>query len=53
MSFPNSQTWLGDIRSRPAMNREKMPATKTGQIKAIWAEIETALLNAWLTSESP
>jgi hypothetical protein len=38
-----SETWIALVRSRLALRRAEKPATKAGQIRAVWPEIEAAL----------
>ena len=38
-----SENWIALIRSRLALRRAEKPATKAGQIRAVWPEIEAAL----------
>jgi hypothetical protein len=35
--------WIAETRLRLAQRRGKMPATKSGQIRALWPEIRTAI----------
>jgi hypothetical protein len=39
----NSGNWVAQSRSRLALRRAEKPATKAGQIRALWPEIEAAL----------
>ena len=39
----NSTNWIGQSRSRLALRRSEKPATKAGQIRALWPDIEAAL----------
>lgn len=39
----NSTNWIGQSRSRLALRRSEKPATKAGQIRALWPEIAAAL----------
>jgi hypothetical protein len=39
----NSPNWIGQTRSRLALRRSEKPATKAGQIRALWPDIEAAL----------
>jgi hypothetical protein len=39
----NSGNWVAQCRSRLALRRAEKPATKAGQIRALWPEIEAAL----------
>lgn len=45
MSVSEMNTWIRDLRSRAAIYRERKPHTKTGQLVAIWSDIETAQHN--------
>jgi hypothetical protein len=36
-------SWLSDTRARLAQRRGEKPATKAGQVRALWPEIEAAL----------
>ncbi len=38
-----SENWIALVRSRLAFRRAEKPATKAGQIRAVWPEIEAAL----------
>jgi hypothetical protein len=38
-----SENWIALVRSRLALRRAEKPATKAGQIRAVWPEIEAAL----------
>lgn len=38
-----TQTWMAAARSRLAQRRSEKPATKAGQIRALWPEIAAAL----------
>jgi hypothetical protein len=38
-----SENWIALVRSRLALRRAEKPATKAGQIRAIWPEIDAAL----------
>jgi hypothetical protein len=38
-----SDNWIALVRSRLALRRAEKPATKAGQIRAVWPEIEAAL----------
>ena len=38
-----STNWIGQSRSRLALRRSEKPATKAGQIRALWPEIAAAL----------
>lgn len=40
---PEDRNWIGKVRSRLAVRRTEKPATKAGQIRAVWPEIEAAL----------
>src|ERR1039457_4279620 len=37
------QQWIAETRHRLAQRRGKKPATKAGQIRALWPEIQTAI----------
>jgi hypothetical protein len=37
------QQWITETRHRLAQRRGKKPATKAGQIRALWPEIQTAI----------
>jgi hypothetical protein len=37
------ENWIGLVRNRLAAHRAEKPATKAGQIRALWPEIEAAL----------
>ena len=39
----NSANWVIQARSRLALRRAEKPATKAGQIRALWPDIEAAL----------
>ena len=39
----HSTNWIGQTRSRLASRRSEKPATKAGQIRALWPEIAAAL----------
>jgi hypothetical protein len=39
----NSSNWISQTRSRLALRRSEKPATKAGQIRALWPDIEAAL----------
>lgn len=39
----NSLNWMAQARTRLAMRRAEKPATKAGQIRALWPDIEAAL----------
>ena len=39
----NPPNWVGQTRSRLALRRSEKPATKAGQIRALWPDIEAAL----------
>jgi hypothetical protein len=39
----NSPNWISQTRSRLAVRRSERPATKAGQIRALWPDIEAAL----------
>ena len=53
------QQWIAEIRLRLAQRRGKKPATKSGQIRALWPEIRTAIadgqslasIRQWLEEE--
>src|SRR5580692_6392194 len=38
-----SENWIALVRSRLALRGAEKPATKAGQIRAVWPEIEAAL----------
>jgi hypothetical protein len=38
-----SPNWIAEARTRLAMRRAEKPATKAGQIRALWPDIEAAL----------
>ena len=38
-----ASNWIGHARTRLALRRTEKPATKAGQIRALWPEIEAAL----------
>jgi hypothetical protein len=56
----NSTNWIGQSRSRLALRRSEKPATKAGQIRALWPDIEAALavgqtmktICAWLAEDA-
>jgi hypothetical protein len=56
----NSPNWIIQTRSRLALRRLEKPATKAGQIRALWPDIEAALavgqtmktICAWLTEDA-
>jgi hypothetical protein len=56
----NSPNWIGQARSRLAFRRSERPATKAGQIRALWPDIEAALavgqtmktICAWLAEDA-
>src|SRR5215472_10828098 len=56
----NSTNWIGQSRSRLALRRSEKPATKAGQIRALWPDIEAALavgqsvktVCAWLAEDA-
>jgi hypothetical protein len=56
----NSANWIGQTRSRLALRRSEKPATKAGQIRALWPDIEAALavgqtmktICAWLAQDA-
>jgi hypothetical protein len=37
------ENWIGPVRNRLALRRAEKPATKAGQIRALWPEISAAL----------
>jgi hypothetical protein len=37
------EIWIGPVRNRLALRRAEKPATKAGQIRALWPEINAAL----------
>jgi len=39
----NANDWIARVRTRLARRRAEKPATKAGQIKALWPEIEAAI----------
>jgi hypothetical protein len=39
----NSLNWMAQARTRLALRRAEKPATKAGQIRALWPDIEAAL----------
>jgi hypothetical protein len=53
------QQWIADTRRRLAQRRGKKPATKAGQIRALWPEIQAAMadgqslasIRQWLEEE--
>jgi hypothetical protein len=53
------QQWITETRQRLAQRRGKKPATKAGQIRALWPEIQTAIadgqslasIRQWLEEE--
>ena len=53
------QQWVAETRLRLAQRRGKKPATKSGQIRALWPEIRTAIadgqslasIRQWLEEE--
>jgi len=53
------QQWITETRLRLAQRRGKKPATKSGQIRALWPEIRTAIadgqslasIRQWLEEE--
>jgi hypothetical protein len=55
-----AEDWISQARRRLAVHRGEKPATKAGQIRALWPEIEAALQNAqslknvrqWLEEEA-
>jgi hypothetical protein len=56
----SSTNWIGQSRSRLASRRSEKPATKAGQIRALWPDIEAALavgqtmksICAWLAEDA-
>lgn len=52
--------WVGKSRSRLALRRAEKPATKAGQIRALWPDIEAALavgqtmktISGWLREDA-
>jgi hypothetical protein len=56
----DSPNWIGQTRSRLALRRSEKPATKAGQIRALWPDIEAALalgqtmktICAWLAEDA-
>jgi hypothetical protein len=38
-----TQTWMPEARSRLAQRRSEKPATKAGQVRALWPEIAAAI----------
>lgn len=40
---PIAPNWMAHVRTRLALRRGEKPATKAGQIRALWPEIEAAL----------
>ena len=56
----NSPNWISQTRSRLALRRSEKPATKAGQIRALWPDIEAALavgqtmktVCAWLAEDA-
>ena len=56
----NSTNWIVQTRSRLASRRSEKPATKAGQIRALWPDIEAALavgqtmktVCAWLAEDA-
>jgi hypothetical protein len=56
----NPHEWIARVRSRLALRCAEKPATKAGQIKALWPEIEAALdsgqtmksIHKWLGEEA-
>ena len=56
----NSTNWIGQSRSRLASRCSEKPATKAGQIRALWPDIEAALavgqtmktICAWLAEDA-
>src|SRR5580704_2321230 len=55
----SEQQWIAETRLRLAQRRGKKPATKSGQIRALWPEIRTAIadgqtlasIRQWLEEE--
>jgi hypothetical protein len=56
----NSPNWISQTRSRFVSRRSEKPATKAGQIRALWPDIEAALavgqtvktICAWLAEDA-
>jgi hypothetical protein len=56
----HAEDWISDTRRRLALHRTEKPATKAGQIRALWPEIQAALDNGqslksirqWLEEEA-
>jgi hypothetical protein len=56
----NSPNWISQTRSRLASRRSEKPATKAGQIRALWPDIDAALavgqtmktICAWLAEDA-
>jgi hypothetical protein len=56
----HSINWIGQSRSRLALRRSEKPATKAGQIRALWPDIKAALavgqtmktICAWLAEDA-
>jgi hypothetical protein len=56
----SSPDWISQTRSRLALRRSEKPATKAGQIRALWPDIEAALavgqtmktICAWLAEDA-
>ena len=56
----NSLNWISQTRSRLALRRSEKPATKAGQIRALWPDIEAAIavgqtmktICAWLAEDA-
>jgi hypothetical protein len=56
----NSPNWMSQTRSRLALRRSEKPATKAGQIRALWPDIDAALavgqsmktICAWLAEDA-
>ena len=44
-SHKGSRNWVTQARNRLAARREEKPVTKAGQIRALWREIEGALVD--------
>ena len=55
----SEQQWIAETRHRLAQRRGKKPATKSGQIRALWPEIQAAIadgqslasIRQWLEEE--
>lgn len=48
---PDVRTWIADLRRGAAGHREKKPATKVGQVRAAWEDIERAISNGQRPTE--